>query len=137
VADTWLGRLVELVIDGPDGPEVVQVQGRALTWDPRTGRLWSVRPGRRLARAPSAADRRRVAAFHWSSDGAQLWTADRPAEVGAQRVGELVAITYRCAKDGRTEDWFHPFDRPPQVLRAGGEWVFRGRVVVTDRGIVS
>jgi hypothetical protein len=53
-------------------------------------------------------------------------------------LGELRALVYRAARDGRSRDYVHFFDQPPRLLAdARGRRLFiaGGRFRVTRRGI--
>lgn len=138
MADLLLGRLVELVVREPGtGLRTHAPRGLWLAWDSRTGRLWAVQRGRRLGRAADA-DRARVAGFHWEDVDADVFETFRPRERGAARIGELAAVVYEATKGRELADWEHWFREAPVACRtARGEWVFRGRVAVSDRGITS
>ena len=82
-------------------------------------------------------DRERVAGFHWEDVDADLWSTVRPVRPG-RTAGTLAAVVYQATKGEESAEWVHWFDDPPAVERTDdGEWLFRGRVVVTDRGIES
>lgn len=136
-ADLLLGQLVELLVDAGAGLELHRPRNRWLAWDVRDRRLWSVRRGRRLGDAPDA-DRERVAGFHWSPElEAELWQTWRP-QGRISPAGELAAVVYLARKGGEVAEWEHWFhDRPRAGRTPGGEWVFDGRVAVSDRGIES
>ncbi len=77
-----------------------------------------------FGRAPDRIERARVEA-----------TPPRRALV---ELGELRALVYRAARDGRSRNYVHFFDRPPRLLAdAQGRRLFidGGRLRVTRQGI--
>jgi hypothetical protein len=140
VSELLLGDLVELIVRRPSGAlEQQRPAARVLTWEPRAHRLWSCQLLGRLARRPSAADEARALAFHWAARAVELLGVQRPRqEREAQPVGELAAVVYLAAKEGRPCEWIHWFRSPPQLrMDRAGEVYFLGRVEVDGRGIVS
>lgn len=136
-ADLLLGELVALIAD-QDGLIEHAVTGRSLTWDPETRRLWVVKVGGSIPREPSPDDAARAAGFVWDLGAeVELLETHRPIESGSQYFAPLAAIAYRTTKGGAQAEWEHFFDTRPQLWRTQTEWLIRGPVDVSDRGIES
>jgi len=77
---------------------------------------------------------------HAPSSSYSVQLDDEP--VAGYRLGSLTGIAYRARRDGKSEPYFHEFERhaqPDLVAKDDGSqlYITRGRYKVTDRGIVD
>lgn len=141
-----LGDLVELVRQDGDG-RLHLVRPRHPRWlafdcdAPGPfgwGRLLVVRPVAQLDEDPDGDGNEGVQGFTWGAAEGEEWQVQTDRVPRARTFGPLHSVVYR-AKKGRTlADWDHAFVKRP-TLRTGadGQLEVRGRVKVTERGIVS